>query len=59
MPVLISVLNNPNQDMRVCAVLVLSRSSPAARATVSSLIQAIEHPDPQHHAQTLGFARRL
>ena len=52
-PALIDVLNGPNWDMRVCAADALSKIGPPAVAAVPSLIRAIEHPDPQHDAETL------
>jgi HEAT repeat protein len=54
-PALINVLNGPNWDMRVCAAEALSKIGPPAVAAVPSLIRAIEHPDPQHDAETLSL----
>ena len=54
-PALVEILNGPNWDMRVCAAHVLSMMGPVARAAVPSLLRAIEHPDPQHHAETLSL----
>ncbi|HEV3164424.1 MAG TPA: HEAT repeat domain-containing protein, partial [Isosphaeraceae bacterium] len=44
-PALLDVLQGPNRDMRVCAAEALGEIGPPARAAVTPLIRAIEHPE--------------
>jgi HEAT repeat protein len=52
-PALIDVLTGPNSNMRVCAAAALGRIGPAARASVPSLIRAINSSDTDRDAAIL------